>query len=325
MNAIVIISYTGPYGWNAVLECYNSIRILDKDIKIIIVNNFNDVIHPLIEVDAHCRYIINSENTYELGAIQTAVSLCEDVENFLIIHDSCIIRHKIPVFSKNTIFWKTTIMDIAPVMNILDEWCSSYFPDIRYDSTSYMCQGLMGYFSKKLLQSLFASGLRHIKVSRKLEAVASEGLFGILLHHTDPEIESYYNYKLDDYITRKQEYSAIVKKVGSKDGTNRTHNIDLHINNSSADVNCNFTFRYKNTLYNSLKDCFVQNIGDSRTFILFEYLSQNKDALHFLTQHFPCNFKMYNDEFGLKHILESNKHNLFVLRYFSFNDAIKRI
>ena len=273
MKAIIIITYTANYGWSTIINAYNSIRSLDNKIKIIIVNNFNEPCHSSFFSDSNCKYLVNLENTYELGAIKLALYSNPDIEYFYIIHDSCLLKNEIPEFTNDMIFWKTTILDISPAADIIQKWCSLYFPDIKYnDTNAFMCQGLMGYFSKKLLHSIFEYGLKYINVSTKIEAVASEGMFGILLKRFCPTILSYYPYKLVDYITNKREYKAIIKLAGGKMGTIPSRFIRINIdNNSIAHPSYRFIFKFNNNTYNSLESCLATN-QDKKGLILFEYL-----------------------------------------------------
>jgi hypothetical protein len=323
MKAIVLISYTAHYGWTAIINAYNSIRSLNNTVKIIIVNNFNEPVHPSLSSDSNCTYLINLENTYELGAIKLALYSNPECDNFYIIHDSCLFKNEIPEFNDNIIFWKTSILDIAPATDIIKNWCSLYFPDIKYnDKNAYICQGLMGYFSRELLHSIFEYGLKQVKVSTKIEAVASEGMFGLLLRKFCPSISSYYQYKLADYVSNIREPSAIIKLAGGKNGIIPSRFMNIQIDTNSIAHPCyEFIFAFKNIKYNSLNACLASNI-DKKDLILFEYLRQNKNALDVLTQCFPCTIKIHNDIYNINETISQNIHYLFSLKHFNVTPLI---
>lgn len=322
MKAIVIISYSANYGWNSIINCYNSIRNIDKNIIIIIVNNYNEPPNTCFINDFNCRYFTNSENSYELGAIKLALYYNPDIEYFYIVHDSCIFKNNIPFFTTNTIFWKTTIMDISPAIDIIKNWCNNYFPYIQFNNpNAIMCQGLMGYFSKNILLEMFNKGLNKIKVTSKIEAVASEGMFGILLMLIDSNISSYYKYKLNTYISNNAPFDSIIKLAGGKDGFNRSYFFNIFVdNNSIAHTSYKFNFTYNNNKYDSLENCLINNTVDKKDNIIFEYLKQNTEALNILTQGFPCSIIIDNDTCNLNEFILRKIHYLFTLKHFNISE-----
>lgn len=318
MKAIVIISYTGNYGWKSIIDCYNSIRNIDRNITIIIVNNYNESLNQQLVNDTNLRYVINENNGYELGSIKIALYSNPDISNFYIVHDSCLFENKIPDFNNDTIFWKTTILDIAPVMPIINNWINTYFPDINInDSSKFMCQGLMGYFSRELLCDAMEYGLKHITITSKLEAVASEGIFGIILDKLKPDITNFYNYKLDDYITGEQPYSFIIKLAGGKSsGSNYITPTIFIYNEHPAHPTYKFPFLYNNTPYDSLEHCIQSNQHHNKETITMNYLKQNKMALDYITSQILPIYTIQNDTYNISSIFESNKHKLYILQYF---------
>ena len=88
-QAFIIIGYTGKYGWNTIIDCINSIRKYNNTIPIILVNNFNEPCLDLFLSDNNIRYLINEDNTYELGAIKKVIYNTNDIDYYYIIHDSC--------------------------------------------------------------------------------------------------------------------------------------------------------------------------------------------------------------------------------------------
>ena len=319
IKAILIISYSANYGWNSIENSYKSIRVIDKDIVIIIVNNYNENLpqNSCIQNDKNVRYMTNENNTYELGAIKKAVYENTDITHFYIIHDSCIFKDNIPDFHNDeVIFWKTIIFEISPVIYTIKSWCETYFPDIKFDDPSYIiCQGLMGHFSRSLLITLFEYGLKYVTVSTKLEAVASEGILGILLTKFCPTVKIYYSNKLDDYICNRVSYNYIIKNAGGKCGKYNRHFLNVSTN-SCAHPDYPFKFTYNDQEYQSLNKCL--DVNDDKINVLLIYLSINKEALNFLTQdHYSEDYFIDNDRNNLRNLLLYNKNSIYTLRYYN--------
>jgi hypothetical protein len=211
MKAYVIITFSES-GWGRLFNCYNSLRNYDNITTVIIVNNSNQDLHNGLVNDTTIRYVKNIENGFELNAIKQALYTFDDITQYFIIHDSCEFLDYIPSFKNDTIFFKTTLTDISPVLDEVKIWCDTFFPDVIYnDIHNIMCQGLMGCFSRDTLINVFEYGLNKITINYKHEAVASEGLFGILLQKINPEIETYYEYPVNDYIINKHQWKFLKK------------------------------------------------------------------------------------------------------------------
>lgn len=321
MKAILVIVYTGKYGWNIVIDGYHSIRKHNKDILIIMVNNFNEALHPVLSSDTNVRYFTNSENECELGAIRTGVYKNEDVTNFYVIHDSCRLLTDIPNFrdDQEVIFFKTTTMDVAPILHHVKLWCETYFPDIVHNDRKYfICQGLMGYFSRDLLLRALNYGLKNLTIRLKEEAVASEAIFGMVLYTLHPQIEIYYDYALTHYINGKYPWKFLQKISPGKNGT-PTYYYPLSIDKLSvAHPSYQYIFTYNNASYSSLNDCITKNPNGNIKDIIFNYYSTHKEALHILTSKFGSSYLMENDTYGVSGFINEsiNKHYLFCIKYF---------
>jgi hypothetical protein len=323
-KAILIISYSAHYGWNNINDTYQSIRAINKDIIIIIVNNYNEPLphHSDLQHDTKLRYMINENNTYELGAIKKAVYDNTDITHFYIIHDTCEYKDTIPDFHNDeVIFWKTTIFDISPTIPIIKRWCEAYFPNIVFNDPSYvMCQGLMGHFSRDLLVTLFEYGLRHITVTTKSQAVASEGILGILLTNLCPHIKFYYSNRLDDYICHRASYDCIIKRAGGKVGKVEPSSFLLHVTTDScAHPDYPFEFTYRDTIYHSLNECLTVN--HDKNDVLLTYLSFHKEALRLLTYEYKIDqyiedYMIDNDRNDVRNLLQSDKNRVYVLHYY---------
>jgi hypothetical protein len=171
MKAFLIMGYS-EYGWGPILNCYVSIRKYDKTTTIIIVNDKDEQLHDDLKKESNLRYKTNKTAGFELGCIKNAVYSYLDIDHFFIIQDSCEFIDNIPEFVKDTMFFNTTILDIAPALDEVKLWCELYFPDITYNNIdNVMCQGLIGYFSRELLLKIFEYGLKYINIKYKHEAV----------------------------------------------------------------------------------------------------------------------------------------------------------
>ena len=204
--AILIIAYTN--GNNLLQQCIESIRKHNPDTQICIVDA-----HPgtYIPTDQKIRYHCSGFNGYELGSLASGVKFYQDVQRFLVIHDSCLIHDVISVPEKNQILFTAPKFDIAPALGIVRNWLR----DIRVDSGKFsedwhICQGLMGFFSRDVLENIFSTGLEQVRVSSKIEAVASEGIFGFLLYCLYPEITSEHS-RIYDYISSCKAWKWISK------------------------------------------------------------------------------------------------------------------
>jgi len=314
-QAVVVISYTGTYGWNTVIECIHSIRKYNETITIIIVNNYNEPCIASLLQDTNIRYIVNESNTYELGAIKKVISSTHDIDYYYMIHDSCrILNDMIDFKDTNTMFWKTSIQDIAPVLHIVRRWSELHFKSIVYnDIQNVLCQGLMGYFSHTLLKNMIDDGLQYIDIHNKLEAVASEGLFGILLKKYCPTIISYYSNKLDDYISNRSSHLFLQKLSGGKNPQPIGYT-SLQINVTSiAHPNYSYLFTYHNITYESLQSALSIHKLDKR--ILLEYYAQNRNALNILTEFPQYDYQIIQYQ-ELSNMLNTLRHILHIIRHF---------
>jgi hypothetical protein len=319
MKAILMISYTGQYGWNHPIECYKTIRNY-YDGLIIIVNNFYEPIHSNFLNDKNIRYFTNTENLFELGAIKTGIYKNEDITHFLIIHDSCRIIDKIPDFNDEITFWKTTIMDISPAMNIVKDWCNELYPKIIYNDKNYkIFQGLMGHFSRKLLLDAFESGLNNLNIKTKLQAVASEGLFSIILSNYF-NIKQFYENKIDDYMTGKKKFDKFIKREQGGRGPSCSlfykKEIDI---NSIAHPTFQHSFYFKKVLYNSLHSCIELN-NEFHDEIVLEYYLNNKYITDILTESFYCDYFFENDILNIGNIIRRNRHYMYTIKHFGITN-----
>jgi hypothetical protein len=318
MKAVLIITYTGVYGWKALEECYDSIRKHNAGVLIIIVNNYDEPLINSLISDTNIRYFINSDNTYELGAIKHAVTFNKDIDYFYIIHDSCVVNTRLPDFDKNMFFWKTSTFDIAPVLSIVKEWCKDFFPEIVYnDKNGHICQGLMGYFERALLMRCFEHGLSNITVTNKQEAVASEGMFGLVLKHFESCIDSYYKMPLWVYVEDHSKCDWLVKKAGGKCLTHLP-NISLHITKSKLSHPSHpFMFQFNNCQFNTLDECIsLQTNENMKDKAVLHYYNNYREALEELVWERYWEFHVEDDINSVGARLTRFRHKIYELYHF---------
>lgn len=278
---IVLISFTGKYGWNHTLECLKSIRQFHSEIPVLIVNNFQEECLPQLRQAPSTSYVTNLTNSYELGAIKAAIKTNTEAAFFLILHDSCRLIRPLPRLSDNTIFFQTSLADVAPVLGRVKAWCEQFFPQVQYnDRKSGICQGLMGFFSRTLLLQCLELGLKNVHVRRKPEAVASEALFGLVLQKLCPTIKVYHPHKLDDYMTSKVPWTFLVKLPGGKCEPPEQY----------EPLRLNFLFLQRRFVFQgvewkSFQECLNNHTNvEMQREVVLSYFNKNRDALHELTK-----------------------------------------
>lgn len=330
MKAYVIICYTGgkkqEEKWKLCEKCYSSIREHDSISTIIIVNNYQEKECPFLQKDKNLRYFINEENLWELGAIYKAVKENLDVQEFFILQESSFLLNKPPSFEKDIIFWRETFRNIAPALNIVKKWCDLYFPSLTYNSlTNKMCQCLMGFFRRETLEKAFDFGLSKIRVTNKLEAVASEGLFGMVLDKVLENIEVYHQYAVGEYMVGHQPWGFIKKipngYISGLPNSTRDSGINIFIRKDSI---CHpfkiFPFIYKGLKYESLYICIKELIEKQASDSIFDiamcYYSQDREALFHLTEKLVNTILIDGDDLGLSPLYSKWHHDLCIIWHY---------
>jgi hypothetical protein len=316
MKAFLIIGYSG-HGWSYILNCYFSLRKYDNETTVIIINDKDEPLHEYLKNEVNLRYKTNKLSCFELGCIKNAVYSYADIEQFFIIHDSCVFIDSIPEFTKDIMFFESTLTDIAPSLDEIKQWCELYFPDIIYNKIdNIMCQGLMGCFSREMLLKVFEYGLKYVNVKYKHEAVSSEGLFGIMLKQFNPNIETYHPYKINEYITNTRQW-LFLKKHAIGRGLcipfdkmiNTINKTDLHHPEQKRN------FEYKGTTYDSLLSCIALNF-DNIEEVVFKYYHKNHDLLLLVVDKRANKYQVENDYYGIGIIYYKMHHNFYILKHF---------
>ena len=139
----------------------------------------------------------------------------------------------------------------------------------------------------------------------------------MILFKIYPQIETYYDHKLDDYITSKKKWLFLQKLSGGK-CANPIKYYPLSINNVSiSHPDYPYTFEYNNTLYSSLNHCIKNNLNKNISEIVLHYYNTNKEAVLILTEQIMSSYIIDNDIYNIGNILTVNRHYLFVIKYFN--------
>ncbi len=329
MKAYTILGYSGgqEHAWNPILNCYSSLRRFEPEALIILVNNFNDTIHPSLASDKNLRYFKNETNFWELGAIQTAFWKNPDVNMFFIIQDGITFTNKPVDFEDDIMFWENEFRNAAPDLDTIKSWCESYFPHLtqKYNLVSNrICHGLMCCLRRKTLQDLMDMGLKDIRVKNKAEACASECILGFLLREYKPSIRFYneagacptHGYKNDP-----SKYEFMTKRaLGRVTGVGNSRYMDhpFFVSNP-GDITyplTPFPFIFENKEYSCLGEALLENSEEKYHTIYMTYFALNRTALLEITAKRFGEFRVYGNPFNMNMYLSKFNHDLYILKHF---------
>jgi hypothetical protein len=326
MKAYVITAYTGSQEWNITLDCYKSLRKFVPNDLIIIVNNSNDKKHPSLENDKNLRYIIAEDNFWELGGIQTAYKQNSDVDAFFVVLDSVIFTNVPPDFQEDIFFWENEFRNMAPDMDVIRNWCINHFPSLteKYNrKENRLCHGLMGYYTRPLLDKMMKMGLADIRVTNKSEACASEGLIGFLLRETMPNIKCYNdagNCPINGYKNAPGKYEFMIKiargRISNK-GNSRYAEQLIFISPKGfiSHPQTPFHFRFWGIDYSSLCDALNRNNESVYHSIFMHYYTINRDALLHITEKRYFHFFVEGNPNNINQLLHRFNHDMFIIKH----------
>ena len=227
--AFIIISYSNN-NFDTLNTCVQSIRKFYKEL-ICIIDNFPS--SNKYEGD-NIIYYSSNLNLFELGTIWKAYELYQDVDRFIIIHDSVMLINNIPINIYDEqiefiSFWKEKASGYSPVIPWVEKKIFELGLDFEYNKEFYSICGCMCLIDRKILKNLFDIKSNKIIAQFKHEAVGTEILFGYLIKYiTKRDIESLHKFPINDYFIGK--YNNIwIRKFKSGQG-NIVHKI-TNINN----------------------------------------------------------------------------------------------
>lgn len=329
-RAYTILGYSGSgYGWAPILNCYQSLRTFEPDTLVILVNNYNDPIHPLLENEKNLRYFANQENFWELGAIQTAYAKNPDVDVFFMVHDTVTFIGKPPQFEDDIMFWENEFRNIAPELDTIKLWCEQYFPQYtnQYNLASHrVCHGLMACLTKSTLDAIMDIGLKHIRVRNKAEAVASEGILGFLLRIYKPSIRFYneagacpnLGYKNDPAKFQFMVKKALGRISGVGNSVYSNQPTFIAKMGSVAHPETPFSFQAEGVLYSSLAEAIARNHESKYHSIFMNYYIANRAALLELTEKRYGYFDIENNPQNINSLLQRFTHDLYILKHWGY-------
>lgn len=214
----LIISYTKG-NLNNVNTCLTSIRKFYKYEKVVIVDNYttgNDYTFGNNTV-----YHKNESNSYELGAICHGIKSHQEIDRWITIHDSCKLIKSIPVDiyepSDNKLFipfWCDQRESYSPTMPILIDKLKNVgikYEDLKNDNWESVC-GLMFISDKSVLNDLINLRIDEIRPNKKIEAVMSETLLGLVITHlTGSKLKPLHEGQISIYFSKQKPWTFIEK------------------------------------------------------------------------------------------------------------------
>ena len=303
----LIITYGNTY----LKENIESIRKFYEDLPIYIVDNKQDN-NKYITEDKNIFYSKNENNNFELGGIWFGVKRWPNVEKFIILHNSMIILDKLPdfIFTNEFVpFWTARAMDYSPTVSIVEKMLASI--NIKLNSTSSwsaIC-GCCCSINTSILKKLEELNCNKLFATQKIEAVATEILFGYLIQHIlKINYKKLHDFPLYEHWSRPGNSCrpyTIIKKIGQGQGSSsfRVRNI-LVPNNISQQL---------------LKIYVPQETKNNNLIKLLQYIEKNIDIENFLIESEQNNLNINNNT--LTNILHSVRHRMFTKKYF-YDDYI---
>ena len=305
----LIITYGDTYLQN----CINSIHKFYPDMPIYIVDN----------KQVHQKYINNSNNSnninytkndinnYELGAIWFALKQWKDVNKFIILHNSMELINKLPecVFIDEYVpFWTARAIDYSPTVSLVENMLSTINLKLNNNNNWESVCGCCCSINTNILTIMKEMNCDKLFATNKIEAVATEILFGYLIHNVlnIKYKNKLHEFPLYEYISipgKVKRVYTIIKKVGSGQGynLNKTLLIPMNISNKIFEI------------YNPLLS------NNTNLINILQQVENNKVLETFLLTSLFYNLHVNNNR--LSNILHSIRHRMFTKKYF-YNDYL---
>lgn len=302
--SFLIITYNNRY----LNQCIQSIRQFYKDIIICVVDN--DLNSNFNLNSYNVRYSKNSGNNFELGAIWYATKKWTDIDKFIILHNSMILKEKLPedVLDKKYIpFWIANVADYSPVVPIVEQKLNKYNIQLKYNKVWNSVCGCCCVIETSILKKLIELGLDDLYATNKNEAVSTEILFGYLIHeYLNIYSEPLHTFPIYTYFHKKEKWIWI-EKIGSGQGNND------NFGNYNIILSCNIDYNKNNN------DLLID---------ILNYTLSNEELEKNLIESYPKNIQTDNQRLSL--ILRSIRHRMFTKKYFKdyfnqeYNDIINK-
>ena len=293
------------YGNQFINKCVSSIQNFHENVPIFIVDNMINRSEPFDNYDLslNISYSKNINNNFELGSIWFATKKWNDIDKFIILHNSMILLQKLPdfVFVNDFVpFWQADAMDYSPEVPCVEKWLKDKNITLEKNVSWKSICGCCCSINTSILKHLIDFGWDTICAKNKNQAVACEILFGYLIHYfakimdyrvlNEFPIYTYYHNK---------EKSVFIKKIGSGQGL-------------SNKINNYYKIKDK---YDEIFNIFKTNFSQTDNYInLLEYAYNNNEFGNYLIQCYPGRVHTGNEVLDL--LLCSITHRMFSKKYF---------
>ena len=296
--AFLIITYGNTY----LNQCIMSIKNFYSNIQIYIVDN-NILGENINFTDDNIIYSKNKNNNYELGSIWFACKKWNNVNKFVILHNSMVLLQKLPEFiiTDNFVpFWQANVIDYSPVVPIVEKWLLQQNIVMQINKSWKSICGCCCSINTNILKDAIKLNYDKIFASNKSEAVATEIFFGYIIEKVlNINYKNIlHNYPIAEYFHKKQK-SIYINKIGSGQGT--TTNV---IGKYNLDEK-----------YNNVLNIYNNNLSINDNYINFlKYTHNNEEFGNYLLINYPK--QIINIDSNISTIINSVTHRMFSKKYF---------
>lgn len=188
MNTMIVIACKNT-GQGQIVECIKSIRESGNNDAICVVDSNSPDKTYFEEIK---KYNVIIEDIGNINHIDGAIWYCYekyvDVEFFYVLHDSMIVNKKLTPISKNDLTIFSHFEGLPFDSDVQLAYSLNKIAEVGLDISNVTLSTLAGVFGtaiyckRQILDDLKELGLNKILPTSKLEAQASERLWGIFLH-----------------------------------------------------------------------------------------------------------------------------------------------
>lgn len=294
------------FGENYLDNCISSIRNFYNYPIYIIDNRIEQNINmDLIQKYKDVYYSKNKINSFELGAIWEACKVFNNVDKFIILHNSMMLIEKLPIDIENQSFmsfWKTISADYSPVVMWVKNKLNQYNIEIEYDKIWFSITGCCCIIDTCYLKKLIDIGCDKIYGIEKSEAVGTEILFGYLISNIlNIANNSLFNCTLDDNVRGRINFKYIKKIAGGQGYSSPIKQLNLS--------NCRLfdkIFKINISKYSDLNLCYIDIINEIDK-------DENIDIQNFLINSIDYQLIYPNNNFS---VISSIRHRMFTKLFF---------
>ncbi len=188
MKTMIVIPCKNT-GQRRIVNCIKSIRESGNSDSICVVDSNSPDKSYFSEIEQYGVVVEDIENKHHIdGAIWHCYEKYPDVEFFYILHDSMIVNKNLTPISKNDLTVFGFFEGLPFDSDVQYNYSMSKIAEVGLDLTGVELSTLAGLFGttlyckRTILDDLKRLGLNTILPTNKLEAQASERIWGIFLH-----------------------------------------------------------------------------------------------------------------------------------------------